>query len=37
MSHAVNLYGDGHASEKIADILEFGHTCEKIVRTEGEM
>lgn len=24
MSHAVNPYGDGHASERIADILEFG-------------
>ena len=22
MSHAVNPYGDGHASERIADILE---------------
>jgi cysteinyl-tRNA synthetase len=24
MSHACNPYGDGHASERIADILEFG-------------
>lgn len=24
MSHAVNPYGDGHASERIADILEYG-------------
>lgn len=24
MAHAVNPYGDGHASERIADILEFG-------------
>ena len=26
MSHASNPYGDGHASERIADILEFGKT-----------
>lgn len=26
MSHAANPYGDGHACERIADILEFGHT-----------
>ena len=25
MSRASNPYGDGHASERIADILEFGH------------
>ena len=25
MSHASNPYGDGHASERIADILEVGH------------
>lgn len=25
MAHASNPYGDGHACEKIADILEFGH------------
>lgn len=24
MSHACNPYGDGHACERIADILEFG-------------
>jgi len=24
MAHAVNPYGDGHASERIADVLEFG-------------
>jgi UDP-N-acetylglucosamine 2-epimerase (non-hydrolysing) len=24
MSHATNPYGDGHASERIADVLEFG-------------
>ena len=24
MSHAANPYGDGHASERIADVLEFG-------------
>lgn len=24
MAHAVNPYGDGHTSERIADILEFG-------------
>ena len=24
MAHAINPYGDGHASERIADILEFG-------------
>lgn len=26
MSHSANPYGDGHACERIADILEFGHT-----------
>lgn len=26
MSHAANPYGDGHACERIADILEYGHT-----------
>lgn len=26
MAHAANPYGDGHASERIADILEFGKT-----------
>lgn len=26
MAHASNPYGDGHACERIADILEFGHT-----------
>lgn len=26
MSHAANPYGDGHACERIADILELGHT-----------
>ena len=26
MSHASNPYGDGFASRRIADILEFGHT-----------
>ena len=26
MSHAANPYGDGHASERIADILEYGKT-----------
>lgn len=26
MSHASNPYGDGHASERIADIIEFGST-----------
>lgn len=26
MAHAVNPYGDGHASERIADILENGYT-----------
>ena len=26
MSHASNPYGDGHASQRIADILEFGKT-----------
>ena len=24
MAHAINPYGDGHASERIADVLEFG-------------
>ena len=24
MAHATNPYGDGHACERIADILEFG-------------
>ena len=24
MAHATNPYGDGHASERIADVLEFG-------------
>jgi len=24
MAHAANPYGDGHASERIADVLEFG-------------
>jgi UDP-N-acetylglucosamine 2-epimerase (non-hydrolysing) len=24
MAHANNPYGDGHASERIADVLEFG-------------
>jgi UDP-N-acetylglucosamine 2-epimerase len=24
MAHAANPYGDGHTSERIADILEFG-------------
>ena len=28
MAHAVNPYGDGHASERIADILEFGEMRE---------
>ena len=28
MSHAVNPYGDGHASERIADVLEYGR-CEE--------
>lgn len=27
MSHAENPYGDGHASEKIADIIEYGKIC----------
>jgi UDP-N-acetylglucosamine 2-epimerase (non-hydrolysing) len=26
MAHATNPYGDGHACERIADILEFGYT-----------
>lgn len=26
MEHAVNPYGDGHACERIADILENGYT-----------
>lgn len=26
MSHAANPYGDGHACERIADIIEFGYT-----------
>ena len=26
MSRAANPYGDGHACERIADILEYGHT-----------
>lgn len=26
MEHAVNPYGDGHACERIADILEKGYT-----------
>ena len=26
MSHAAIPYGDGHACERIADILEYGHT-----------
>ena len=26
MSRASNPYGDGHACERIADILEYGHT-----------
>lgn len=26
MAHAVNPYGDGHACERIADIIEFGYT-----------
>lgn len=26
MAHAANPYGDGHACERIADILEFGYT-----------
>ena len=26
MAHASNPYGDGHACERIADILEYGHT-----------
>ncbi len=29
MSKASNPYGDGHASERIADVLEFG-SCEQI-------
>jgi len=28
MSHASNPYGDGHASERIADVLETGHCAE---------
>ena len=28
MSHACNPYGDGHACERIADVLEFG-SCEE--------
>lgn len=24
MAHAVNPYGDGHASERIVDVLKFG-------------
>lgn len=26
MAYAANPYGDGHASERIADVLEFGET-----------
>lgn len=33
MSHASNPYGDGHASERIADVLE---RCEGRHRTDGE-
>lgn len=29
MAHAANPYGDGHTSERIADILEFGQMKEK--------
>jgi UDP-N-acetylglucosamine 2-epimerase (non-hydrolysing) len=28
MSHSCNPYGDGHACERIADVLEFGK-CEE--------
>ncbi|MBO5620006.1 MAG: UDP-N-acetylglucosamine 2-epimerase (non-hydrolyzing) [Butyrivibrio sp.] len=31
MSHAANPYGDGHASERIADILEFGKVREALL------
>lgn len=36
MSKASNPYGDGHASERIADVLEFG-TCRQMKRYEEKI
>jgi len=37
MAHASNPYGDGLASKRIADILEFGTTPESILKQENEI